>query len=121
MDRKPQTHGRTAPARGTDRDAKSRVSSVKGDPVKKVRSEHQAIIKALNSKPVSFVVRSAEGIPMYRGIESHSNNGNMPEIAKAGHAAALKRFQKIRAKESRKEKLAKRAAERDGQPDSAAP
>lgn len=116
MGRKSQTHDRTTPTPEVEDTAP--VSSPSGNPVKRVRREHRAIIAALNSKPVSFVVRSAEGIPMYRGIESHSNNGNMPEIARAGHAAALKRFHKLRNDEeqAKKEREAKEKQAKESQP-----
>jgi hypothetical protein len=81
--------------RSAGKNSQGRVSATrKANTLERVRREHKAVVMTLNSKAVSFVVRSADGIAMYLGIESHSNNGNMPEIARAGHAAALRWYKK---------------------------
>lgn len=51
----------------------------------RVKRQHQAIVESLNETPVSFTARSAEGLAMYRGIESHAINGSTRALAELGH------------------------------------
>ena len=58
---------------------------------KQVEDEYQRVIEALNRDRVSFTVRSAEGITLYGGLDTHSANGNMRRLANIGHFKLLER------------------------------
>jgi hypothetical protein len=68
-----------------------------------VEEEYRRVIAALNADPVSFTVRSAEGVTLYGGLDTHNGNGNMRKLADLGHSKLLKRVQtekKIKTTES---------------------
>jgi hypothetical protein len=58
----------------------------------KVEEEYQRVVQALNRSRVSFTSRSAEGITLYGGLDSHNANGNMRKLAEHGHLNLLKRI-----------------------------
>jgi hypothetical protein len=64
-----------------------------GDPTEwdRVKREHAEIVSSLNETPASFTARSAEGLPMYKGLQSHSVNGRMATLAESGHQSLAAR------------------------------
>jgi hypothetical protein len=63
----------------------------------RVKREHAAIVTTLNETPASFTARSAEGLAMYKGLESHSGNGRINELAKQGYLTMAERARADRA------------------------
>jgi hypothetical protein len=59
-----------------------------------VEEEYRHVVEALNRGKVSFTVRSAEGITLYAGLDSHKANGHMREIARNGHFQLAQRVNK---------------------------
>jgi hypothetical protein len=58
-----------------------------------VREEYRRVVQALNRRAVSFTSRSAEGITLYGGLDSHKANGNMRKLAKTGQIELLRRIE----------------------------
>jgi hypothetical protein len=58
----------------------------------KVQEEYQRVVQALNRSRVSFTSRSAEGITLYGGLDSHNANGDMRKLAESGQAELLERI-----------------------------
>jgi hypothetical protein len=62
---------------------------------RRVEEEYADVVSALNARPVSATVRSAEGIALYPGIDSHNANGGMRKLAAAGHQGLLARIREM--------------------------
>jgi hypothetical protein len=76
---------------GSDNGRKPAVAGG-GSNWERVEEEYRRIVKALNRSRVSFTARSAEGITLYGGMDSHSANGDMRKLAKVGHRSLLNRI-----------------------------
>jgi hypothetical protein len=69
------------------------------------------VVKALNRRRVSFTARSAEGITLYGGLDSHKANGNMRSLAEIGHIELLERIQEREAREEEAKRKVKQAGQ----------
>jgi hypothetical protein len=62
---------------------------------RQVEAEYEKVVTALNDQAVSATIRSAEGVALYRGIDSHNANGGMRQLAEAGHEGLLRRIREM--------------------------
>lgn len=74
-----------------------------------VQEEYKRVVKALNRRRVSFTARSAEGITLYGGLDSHKANGNMRSLAEIGHIELLERIQEREAREAKQKQEAEQS------------
>lgn len=77
------------PRKPTDPTAETVGASNPTD-LQSVKERYRRIVAALNSTPASFIVRSKEGLAMYRGLESHSANGRTSDLVREGRIASAR-------------------------------
>jgi hypothetical protein len=76
---------------GVDPDDTPKTARVPPTEWHRVKEQHQEIVDSLNQTAVSFTARSAEGLAMYKGLESHTVNGHTRPLAKQGHISIATR------------------------------